>query len=98
MKIANDKQLKRLHIYGDSKIVIDWETRKKNIIAPHLQNLLKEIRALQPNFDAVNFNHIYREYNMEADTLSKQALAIQPGTIKGEVSKGDATTLFYSPI
>ena len=98
MKIANDKELKRLHIYGDSKTVIDWATGKNYIRAPHLQNLLKAIRALQPNFDAFHFNHIYREYNMEADTLSKQALAIQLGIIEGEIASGSIVTQFYSPI
>ena len=61
MKIAVDKQLKKVHIYGDSKIVIDWETGKNDIRAPHLQNLLREIRALQPSFEEVHFEHIYRE-------------------------------------
>ena len=76
MKIAKDKQITRLHIYGDSKSVIDWATRNNNIRAPHLYNLLKAIRALQPAFGAVLFNHIHREHNTEADTLSKQALPI----------------------
>ena len=59
LKIAKDKQLTRLHIYGDSKSVIDWASRKNNIRAPHLQNLLKAIRALQPAFEVVLFKHIY---------------------------------------
>ena len=87
-----------MHIYEDSKSIIDWATGKNNIRSPHLHNLSKEIRALQPTFEVVLFNHIYREYNTEVDTLSKQALAIQPGIIEGEVVAGDATTLFYSPI
>ena len=77
MKIANDKQLKRVHIYGDSKTVIEWETCKNDIRDPYLQNILWEIRALQPRFEEVHFKYIYREYNMEVDTLSKQALAIR---------------------
>ena len=98
MKIANEKQLNRLHIYGDSKTVIDWATGKNYIRDPHLKNLLKAIRALQPNFDAFHFNHIYREYNMEADTLSKQALAIQPRIREGEIATRSTITQFYSPI
>ena len=95
MKIENDKQLKRVHIYGDSKIVIDWATGKNDIRAPHLQNLLMAIRALQTSFKEVHFKHIYREYNMEVDTLSKQALAIRSGIIEGEIVTGSAITHFF---
>ena len=81
MKLASDKHNTRLHIYGDSKTIIDWEIGKNNIRSPHLHNLLKEIRDLQPTFETVLFSHVYREFNIEADTMSKKALAIQPGII-----------------
>ena len=55
MKLASDKHITMLHIYGDYKTVIDWETWKNNIRAPHLHNILKEIRA----FEAVLFSHIW---------------------------------------
>ena len=71
MKLGSDKQIQRLHFYGDSKTVIDWAKGRNNIRAPHLQNLLKEIRALQPTFEEILFNHIYREFNTDADALSK---------------------------
>ena len=77
MKIAKDKHITRLHIYGDSKYVIDWETGKNIIRAPDLHNLLKEICALQPTFKKVLFKQIHREHKTEADTLSKKELAIQ---------------------
>ena len=98
MKIASDKQIQRLHIYGDSKTIIDWATGRNNIRASHLQNILKVIRALQPTFEAVLFNHIYREFNIEVDALSKQALEIQPRIIEGEIVTRGANTLFLSPI
>ena len=46
VKLASDKKIQRLHIYGDSKTVIDWEKGRNIIRAPHLKNLLKEIQAL----------------------------------------------------
>ena len=97
MKIANDKQLKRVHIYGDSKTVIDWATCKIDIKAPHLQTLLREIRALHLIFEEVHFKYIYMEYNMEVDALSKQALAIQSGIIEGEIATGSTISRFFSP-
>ena len=69
MKLVKEKHITRLHIYGDSESIIDWETRKKIIRALDLHNLLKEIRALQLAFEEVLVNHIYREHKIEADTL-----------------------------
>ena len=85
LKIAKDKQIDKLNIHGDSKTVIDWAQERNNIRALYLQNLLRAIRTMQPFFASLKFNHVYREYDMEADTLSTQALAIQPGIIEGEI-------------
>ena len=70
LKLAKDKQIAKLHIYGDSKTVIKWAQGKNNIRAPHLQNFLKAIRSLQSSFEVILFNHIYREFNAEVDMLS----------------------------
>ena len=95
LKIAKDKQIDKLNIYGDSKTVIEWAQIRNNIIAPHLQNLLRAIRSLHPSFETIQFNHIYREFNIEADTLSKMALAIQLGITEGEVSGEGEVIVFY---
>ena len=84
LKITKDKQVPSLHIYGDSKTMIDWVNGKNNIRTQHLHNLLKEIQAMKPSFESITFSHIYRELNTEVDTLSKLALAIQQGIIEGE--------------
>ena len=60
-------------------MVVDWENRRNNIRAPHLQHLLAEIQKLKAQFGRISFAHIYRELSEEADTLSKQALTFQPG-------------------
>ena len=98
LKIAKDKQIAKLNIYGDSKTVIEWAQGRNNIRSPHMQNLLRAIRSLQPSFEAIHFKHIYREFNTEADTLSKMALAIQPGIIEGEVSGEGEVVMFYIPL
>ena len=95
LNISKDKQIPRLHIYGDSNMVIDWVNGKRKIRAPHLQYLLKEIQALKPSFELVSFSHIYRELNSEADTLLKLALAIQPRIIEVEEhTNGQVTNIF----
>lgn len=95
LKIAKDKQVPRIHIFGDSKTTIDCVNGKRNIRAPHLHYLLKEIQALKPSFESVSFSHIYRELNTKANTLSKLALAIQLGFIEGEEHINDQVSNFF---
>ena len=87
-----------MNIYGDSKTMIEWAQARSNIRAPHLQNFLRAILSLQPSFETIHFNHVYREFNTEVDTLSKQALTIQPGIIEGEISEEGESLLFYNPL
>ena len=98
LKIAKDKQIAKLNMHRDSKIVIEWAQERNNIQAPHLQNLLRTIRSMLPFFASLNFNYVYREYNTEADTLSKQALAIQPGIIEGEIFDEGDSIMFHIPL
>ena len=87
-----------MNIYRDSKTVIEWAQGRNNIRVPHLQNLLRAIQSLQPSFETLHFNHVYKEFNTKADTLYKQALAIQPGIIEGEISEEGESLLFYNPL
>ena len=63
-------------------MVIDWENRKMQIKAPHLQHLLRVIKVQKASFETISFTHIYRELNIEADKLSKVALALHPGLME----------------
>ena len=46
------------------------------------QTLLKEIRDQISNFESISFQHVYRELNVEAYTLSKLALTFPPGLME----------------
>ena len=98
MKIAKGKQIANLNIHGDSKTVIEWAKERNNIRAPHLQNLLRTIWMMMPSFEALNFNHVYREFNLEVDKLSKQALSIRPGVIEGEILDEGVSIMFHISI
>ena len=98
LKIEKYKQIANLNIYGDSKTVIEWAQERNTIQAPHLQNFLRIIQSMLPCFAALNFNHVYREFNSEADILSKQALAIQPGIIQGEIFDEGDSIMFHIPL
>ena len=43
LKVPKNIHIQEIQIYGDSKVVIDWENEKSTIRAPHLQHLLVEI-------------------------------------------------------
>ena len=55
-------------------MVVDWVSRKIQINAPHLQQLLNAISRPLEQFTSFNIAHVYRELNSEADILSKQAI------------------------
>ena len=60
-------------------MVVEWAKGK---IQSHLQHLLTTIRDLLFTFESVILYHIYKELNVETETLSKLAFALQPRLIK----------------
>ena len=82
LKVARSNHIQDILIFGDSKVVVDWENGKNIIRAPHLQHLLAEIQELKAKFRRISFSHIYQELNAEVYSLSKQALAYQPIDMK----------------
>ena len=61
-------------------MVIDWAKSKIQIKDPHLHHLIETIKKQIERFGSISFNHVYRELNVEANTLSKSALFLVPGT------------------
>ena len=78
LKVAINNNFSDLQVFGNSKMVVDWVNKKIQIYSPHLQQLLNAIRRLLEFFTGFRISHIYRELNMEADGLSKQALLLVP--------------------
>lgn len=60
--------------YMDSKLVAEQLSNRYKIRSPNLIPLVREIKALQPRFKLVTYNHIRREFNTKADQLANQAL------------------------
>ena len=71
---------------------------EKKIRAPHLHHLLGEIQILKDQFGGIVFSHIYKELNVEVDTLSKQALVFQPGMMEIEETSNGISSLYYESI
>lgn len=66
--------IKSLSVLGDSLLVINQVNGVYKVKSESLQELYKETQALKPQFDYIEFNHVYREYNKRADELSNLAL------------------------
>ena len=61
-----------LQIFGDYKIIIDWENGNHRCNILCLRPLLDEMLLLKSQFDFISFSHVYRERNSFADRLSKE--------------------------
>jgi hypothetical protein len=83
------KQVPRLLLMGDSKVIIDWYTNDNNFQVISLQPWMIKIRALSRHFQQIKAQHIYRTYNQIVDRLSKEALFLEEGGIYcSQVSDG----------
>ena len=68
-----------IRVFGDSKVIIDWENNACEINILHLSAWLKRTRSLISKFCVISFEHIYRSYNQFADQLSKIGHAAHVG-------------------
>lgn len=69
--------ISELSVHGDSKIVIDWLRGKGHLQVFNLECWKDIILDLIKKIHSISFQHVYREDNTVANTLSKQAL-LQP--------------------
>ena len=58
-----EKRCNMIHIFGDSKIIINWFNNNAICHVHTLRSLLDEILALKNNFDTITVTHIYRQRN-----------------------------------
>jgi ribonuclease HI len=81
LTIARILEIKLVQILGDSKTIIEWLNHKGNLQATNIEGWKSRIRMLVSTFQDINFQHIYREFNVEVDLLSKQALTSTRGRL-----------------
>ena len=74
LQMAVEHNISNLNIEGDSQLIINQMTGKYNVKAENLKPLYEEAKLLTENFDNINYKHIKREYNKEADKLANEAL------------------------
>ena len=67
----------KLSIYSDSKLLVSQIIGKYKLSTPHISILNKAITELLDKFNYYNINHIFREYNNEADEKLNQAVKLE---------------------
>lgn len=63
-----------LSVLGDSLLVINQVNGIYKVKSSSIFDLYKEVLGLKSQFNFVEFNHVYRNYNKRADELSNLAL------------------------
>ena len=59
---------------SDSQLLINQLTGRYRVKTPHLQPLHRRVRELAAGFDAIEFEHVRRERNTEADRLANEGV------------------------
>ena len=70
--------IQKLHIFGDSLLVIERMEKEKNVHNIFLCPLYDELMVIEISFQDMCFQHICRERNGVANTLSKEILQLNP--------------------
>jgi ribonuclease HI len=86
--LADHLNIHKIQILGDSKIIIDWLNHKNVLQVTTLEGWKHRTTMLVNRFTTVQFFHIFREFNIEADRLSKKALLAPEGIISLQLWTG----------
>jgi hypothetical protein len=71
MMLAMERGVAQFQILGGSKLIIKWESGKRNMQNMLLIPIVERITKLKGKFNFFSFQHVYRELNIEVVPLSK---------------------------
>ena len=81
LELAKEKGLRDLYVQSDSELIIRQMTGEYRVKKPELQPLHRKAWDLASSFDHVEYTHIRRDRNAEADALANQALDTQVAAV-----------------
>jgi len=81
LTLANHLALPKLHALRDSKVIIEWLNNRGRFHASAIEGWKHRTKELIKRFQEISFQHIFRDFNKEADQLSKQAIREPDGRI-----------------
>ena len=70
-----------INIMGDLSVTINWFNGHATLSALELDGWCHIIRDLQYSFIHLHSAHVYKEFNVKADGLSKEALLLASGSL-----------------
>lgn len=74
LKTAIKHDIREITVYGDSKLVIMQSKGLWKVSAKNLMELNTTIKELSKSFENIDFIHIPREQNKDADKLANQSM------------------------
>lgn len=74
LKKAVDLKIKKIVCYLDSELVVKQVNHDYKVKDPDLAKLFLQVWNLQHEFEKIEFKHVRREKNKEADKLVNQAI------------------------
>ncbi|GAB6100282.1 ribonuclease HI family protein [Halanaerocella petrolearia] len=72
--LTKDYSQKKIEVRADSQLLVKQLTGEYRVKSNNLKPLYNQIKELIDNFSQVDFVHIPREQNKEADALANQAM------------------------
>ena len=81
LTLANHLVIHRLQAFGDSKVIIEWLNDRGKLDICTIEGWKNRIKVLSKKFQALSFDHIYKDFNIEAGKLSKEALLAPEGRL-----------------
>lgn len=65
-----------LQVFRNSKLSIDWMSGFALLDNSDLQVLGQRLKIIADSFSSISFQHVFREMNVEANRVSKEALEL----------------------
>ena len=88
LELALQSDMNALHVEGDSSLIINQMNGTNKVNAKNLIPLHKQAKELERKFHYIDYKHIKREFNKEADKLANKALdTIDNNMVNRDVSK-----------
>jgi len=76
---VGEKGVRDIQVFGDSLNVIIWIQKTQDFQNIQLILILEYVFRYLGSSDTIGFRHVYREHNMDANSLSKEGLQLDMG-------------------
>jgi hypothetical protein len=79
--VASLKSISNLQILDDSMIIIKWMKEEYNMKILVLRPIYKEVNHFEVVFNAIPFFHVHKEINNKVDSVFKEGLLVDVGSL-----------------